>query len=105
MEFSRQEYWNGLAFPTPGDLPDPGIKPTSCVSYIGRQILYHRATCEALEAHTVTGLKVLWPVDPAANLQKMPRSGKVYTTTGEQLAKCRRGALQANNSSMNIIRQ
>ena len=27
--FSRQEYWNGLAFPSPGDLPDPGIKPGS----------------------------------------------------------------------------
>ena len=32
MEFSRQEYWSGLPFPTPGDLPDPGIKPTSPVS-------------------------------------------------------------------------
>jgi len=29
MEFSRQEYWSGLPFPPPGDLPDPGIKPTS----------------------------------------------------------------------------
>ena len=29
MEFSRQEYWSGLPFPTPGDLPDPGIKPRS----------------------------------------------------------------------------
>ena len=28
MEFSRQEYWNGLPFPPPGDLPNPGIKPT-----------------------------------------------------------------------------
>ena len=27
--FPRQEYWNGLPFPTPGDLPDPGIKPVS----------------------------------------------------------------------------
>ena len=27
MEFSRQEYWSGLLFPTSGDLPDPGIKP------------------------------------------------------------------------------
>ena len=27
MEFSRQEYWSGLTFPTPGDLPNPGIKP------------------------------------------------------------------------------
>ena len=25
----EQEYWSGLSFPTPGDLPDPGIKPTS----------------------------------------------------------------------------
>ena len=29
MEFSRQEYWNGLLFPSPGDLPNPGIKPKS----------------------------------------------------------------------------
>ena len=27
MEFSRQEYWSGLPFPSPGDLPHPGIKP------------------------------------------------------------------------------
>ena len=26
MEFSRQEYWNGLPFPSPGDLPNPGIE-------------------------------------------------------------------------------
>ena len=31
MEFSRQEYWSGLPFPTPGDLPDPGIEPASPV--------------------------------------------------------------------------
>ena len=29
MELSRQEYWSGLPFPSPGDLPDPGIKPWS----------------------------------------------------------------------------
>ena len=29
MEFSREEYWSGLPFPSPGDLPDPGIKPGS----------------------------------------------------------------------------
>ena len=28
MEFSRQEYWSGLLFPSPGDLPDPGTEPT-----------------------------------------------------------------------------
>ena len=30
--FSRQEYWSGLLFPPPGDLPDPGIKPMSLTS-------------------------------------------------------------------------
>ena len=32
MGFSRQEYWSGLPFPSPGDLPDPGIKPTALMS-------------------------------------------------------------------------
>ena len=38
MEFSRQEYWSGLRFPFPGDLPDPGFDPglLHC-----EQILYH----------------------------------------------------------------
>jgi len=31
-EFSRQEYWNGVALPTPGDLYDPGVEPTFFVS-------------------------------------------------------------------------
>ena len=29
MEFSRHEYWSGLPFPSPEDLPDPGIEPGS----------------------------------------------------------------------------
>ena len=29
MKFSRQEYWGGLQFPSPGDLPDPGSEPSS----------------------------------------------------------------------------
>ena len=32
MGLSRQEYWSGLPFPPPGDLPDPGIKPVSPAS-------------------------------------------------------------------------
>ena len=32
MEFSRQEYWSGLPFTSPGDLPNPGIEPASLVS-------------------------------------------------------------------------
>ena len=32
MAFSRQEYWSGLPFPAPGDIPDPGIKHSSALS-------------------------------------------------------------------------
>ena len=38
MGFTRQEYWSGLPFPSPGDLPDPGIEPGS----------------PAFQAHTLT---------------------------------------------------
>ena len=31
MRFSRQEYWSGVPLPSPGDLPNPGIEPTSLV--------------------------------------------------------------------------
>ena len=32
MEFFRQEYWSGLSCPSPGDPPDPGIKPVSLMT-------------------------------------------------------------------------
>ena len=35
MEFSRQEYWSGLLFPSPGDLPDPEIEPGSVALQAG----------------------------------------------------------------------
>ena len=42
MGFSRQEYWSGLPFPSPGDLCNSGIKPASSASlWYCRQILYH----------------------------------------------------------------
>ena len=45
MEFSRQEYWSGLPFPTPRDLPVPGIESMSLASTCtGRWILYNCAT-------------------------------------------------------------
>ena len=44
--FSRQEYWCGLPFPTPGDLPDPEIKPESLPTLAG-DFLTMSATWEA----------------------------------------------------------
>ena len=50
MGFSRQEYWSGLPFPSPGDLPYPGIEPAfptlagrfSTTETPGKPIVYHR---------------------------------------------------------------
>ena len=42
--FPRQEYWSGLPFPAPGDLPDPGIKPESPALAGG---FFTCVTCEA----------------------------------------------------------
>ena len=41
MGFCRQEYWSGLPFLPPRNLPDPGIQPTPYISCTGRLILYH----------------------------------------------------------------
>ena len=44
IEFSRQEYWSGLPFPTPGESSQPRDQThISCISCIDRQILYHCA--------------------------------------------------------------
>ena len=48
MGFPRQEYWSGLPFPSPGDLPDAGIEPASHVSCIDRQFFTTSVTWEAL---------------------------------------------------------
>ena len=52
MGFSRQEYWSGLPFPSPGDLPDPGIEPTSLVWQADSLPLSHKGSLwEASSLH------------------------------------------------------
>ena len=46
MEFPRQEYWSGLPFPSPGDLPDPGIKTRSSVFQADSLFLSHQGSWE-----------------------------------------------------------
>jgi len=54
MEFCRQEYWSGLPFPSPGDLPDPGIKPRqtnslpSEPSTLERKVLNYKLSSESI---------------------------------------------------------
>ena len=53
MGFSRQEYWTGLPFPSPGDFPDPWIEPESPESPgTGKQIIY-LPLCHTWEAHII----------------------------------------------------
>ena len=63
MGFPRQEYWSGLVFPSPGDLPHPGIKPTSPawqadslpLSHLGIPfIIYYLRTHTHTHTHTHT---------------------------------------------------
>ena len=49
MGFSRQEYWSGLPYPPPGDLPEPGIEPTSLASPTLAGGFF--TTCATWEAH------------------------------------------------------
>jgi len=52
MGFSRQEYWSGLPCPPPGNLPHPGIKPTSLLSPVLADGLFTTsATWEALPSY------------------------------------------------------
>ena len=49
MQLPRQEYWSGLPFPSPGNLPDPGVKPTSLMSpALAGEFFTTSATWEAL---------------------------------------------------------
>ena len=57
MEFSRQEYRSGLPFPTPGDLPNPGIEPMSSalqadfflpLHHLGRECEVSVEVCEVI---------------------------------------------------------
>ena len=72
---SRQEYWSGLPFPSPGDLSDPGLEPKSLCLLGCRWILYYCTTWKAplvsggqirgargcMEVSSSTGLSKLWP--------------------------------------------
>ena len=65
MEFSRQEHWSGLPFPSPGNLPDPGTEPRSphC-----RQILY---CLSHWESHSLNSVKNKIPTNYNTSPVKM----------------------------------
>ena len=55
MGFSGQEYWSELSFPPPGDLPDPGIEPTSLASPALHLMSVYLATHSSVLAWRIPG--------------------------------------------------
>ena len=53
MGFSRQEYWSG--FPSPGNLPDPGIKPTSPALQVDSLLISHLGSLSVLCEFSLKG--------------------------------------------------
>ena len=52
MGFSRQEYWSGLPFPSPGDLPNPGIEPGSPALQADSLLLIHHEALGVIYSFT-----------------------------------------------------
>ena len=74
MEFFRQEYWNKLPFPPPGDLPDPGIEPTSLSSpALAGRFFYHCTTWEASRINGYLSVSHFW------ESWGTPRGGKLHS--------------------------
>ena len=65
MEFSKEGYWSGLPFPSPGDLPDPRIKSTSLAL---PQILYQGSPLGDSGAHYSCASDSLVGKEPACNV-------------------------------------
>ena len=69
MGFPRQEYWSGLPFPSLGDLPDPGIKPTSPALQVDSlqlscweslSLVIWKTQIKTVESHlTLTGMAII----------------------------------------------
>ena len=70
MEFSRQEYWDGLPFPSPGDLPYLGIKPGSPALQADALLLNHTREALAVPMERTKGLPL--PCHPPLPLPPRP---------------------------------
>ena len=83
LGFSRQEYWSGLPFPPPGDLPDPGIKPRSPALQADSLPLNHQGSPQ--RSGDREGVLAEKGVDLALERRRPPLPMKVRLTMGENL--------------------
>ena len=72
MGFSRQECWNGLSFPPPGDLPNPGMEPLSLrAPALAGRFFTASATWEALGESCILPILQLWRLSILGACPKM----------------------------------
>ena len=83
MGFSRQEYWSGLPFPSPGDLPDPGIEPES----------------PALEADALTSEPQGSPIYTKYTLFNSDTWGTLFSHNVQTIYKVSQTSYKINNNS------
>ena len=79
MEFARQEYWSGLPFPSPVDLPNPGIKPGSPASQadtLPSELAGKPQTTKTLQ--TIIYLSVLFDNDHTYSVQSIRDLKQIY---------------------------
>ena len=84
LEFSKQEYWSGLSFPPPGDLPDTGMEPTSPAlasgffthHWVGFVIFILKPFMSAVDKKASCLLR---PIPPAKNVHNLYiREGHIF---------------------------
>ena len=81
MGFPRQENWSELSFPSPGPLPNPGIKPTCLCLLHCRQVLYHWAVPSTLLLFANGSCLLSWPSYFQSNVF-MPSCSSISTHPG-----------------------
>ena len=89
MGFSRQEYWSGLPYPPPGDLPDPRIEPTSPVSYIAGGFFTYWATWKVRYTYTNSWCTLLYSRNKHNSVKQLypDQRGKEKNLRGETHSK------------------
>ena len=87
MEFSRQEYWSGLPFPSPGDLSDPGIEPVSFTSpALAGSFFTTSTTWAGSSVHGILQARILeWVVISFARGPSQPRDQTHVSCIGRQV--------------------
>ena len=89
MGFSRQEYWSGLPFPSPGDLPDPGMEATSPTLQADALPQTHLGSIPLAHSQPQTSVQYMFEPVSAWVTREPPGVWMRPLLWGKRLAQCR----------------